>query len=206
MNVPRAAKPSTSRRKRLIVPRVLTRVLAWLLLAGLAIGIIVVLPALTRRGVSSNDNRGQPPYTPFAYRTQSPEPPTPTWAVGYFGGLDRENTFNPAYDTCWNGYLNGNLLELCAGHEQLGGDPHQGVILLRVFEQDQVTIVSDDVYETPNKVGAVHIVTANSNSVTVASEDGQTTFTFDIATRQWVLPLPTSSPSSSPLPTVTISP
>jgi hypothetical protein len=148
----------------------------------------------------------QSPYVPFSQRTQSPEPPTPTWEVGYFGGLDRENTFNPAYDTCWNGYLNGDLLELCAGHEQLGGDPEQGVILLRVYWQDQVTIVSDDVYETPNKVGSVHIVTASSDSVMVASEDGQHTFTFDIATRQWVLPPATPSPTTSPLSATTMSP
>jgi hypothetical protein len=132
--------------------------------------------------------------------------PTPTWATGYFYGQIPENTFNPAYANCWAGYLNNNLLELCAGHEQLGGDPRQGVLLVRVWEQDQVTRVSEDVYQTPEKVGVVHIVVADSNSVTVTSEDGQSVFTFDIATRQWVPNPPLPTPSVSPLPLPSASP
>ncbi len=114
--------------------------------------------------------------------------PTPTWAVGYFPGPRPENTFNPEYFTCWYGALNDKLLSICAGHEQFGGDLEQGVIRIRVLEQDQVTVVSHDIYRTPEKVGVVHIVTADNNLVTVASEDGQHIFTFDIATRQWVTP------------------
>jgi hypothetical protein len=132
--------------------------------------------------------------------------PTPTWEVGYAGGPLRENTFSPQYISCWYGTLNDKLLQVCAGHEQLGGDPQQGVVRIKVIEQDQVTTISEDVYETPEKVGAVHIVIADSNSVSVASEDGQAVFTFDIATRQWVPNPPLPTPSVSPLPSPSASP
>ena len=118
----------------------------------------------------------------------------------------RENTFNPQYISCWYGTLNDKLLQVCAGHEQLGGDPQQGVVRIKVIEQDQVTTISEDVYETPEKVGVVHIVIADSNSVSVASEDGQAVFTFDIATRQWVPNPPLPTPSVSPLPLPSASP
>jgi hypothetical protein len=132
--------------------------------------------------------------------------PTPTWAVGYGGWIMPENTFKPEYISCWYGYLNDKLLSVCAGHEQFGGNSQQGVIRIRVLEQDQVTIDSEDVYETPLIAGVVHIVVADSNSVTVASEDGQTMFTFDIATRQWVPNPPLPTPSVSPLPSPSASP
>jgi hypothetical protein len=124
--------------------------------------------------------------------------PTPTWAVGIFYGQIPENTTNPAYVNCWAGHLKTNLLELCAGHEQLGGNPQQGVILVRVWEPDQVTKVSEDTYETPGAFGVVHIVVADSNSVTVASDDGRAVYTFDIATRQWVPNPPSVLPTASP--------
>jgi len=139
----------------------------------------------------------KPPYTPIIDLPQTPRPATPTWEVGYAGGPLPENTYNPVYISCWYGTLRDKLLQVCAGHEQYGGDPNQGVIRIRVLEQDQVTLVSDDVYETPEKVGVVHIITADSNSVIVASEDNQHNFTFDIATRQWVSS-PEPSPSASP--------
>jgi hypothetical protein len=93
-------------------------------------------------------------------------------------------------------------MEVCAGHEQsLGGDPQQGVLQIRVWEPDQTTLVSIGAYETPERVGVMHIVVADNNSVTIASEDGQTIFTFDIATRQWVpnppLPTPLDTPSAT---------
>ena len=115
--------------------------------------------------------------------------PTATWATGYFGGLDRVNSVKPEYISCWAGYLDTKPMEVCAGHQQpLGGDPQQGMLQIRVWEQDQKTVVSIDAYETPQKVGVMHIVTANNDSVTIASEDNLHTFTFDIATRQWVNP------------------
>jgi hypothetical protein len=75
-----------------------------------------------------------------------------------------------------------------------------------VIEQDQVTTISEDVYETPEKVGVMHIVVADSSSITIASEDGQTVFTFDIATRQWIPNPPLPTPSASPLPSPSASP
>jgi len=124
--------------------------------------------------------------------------PTPTWRVGYAGGEMPENTFNPEYDSCWYGYLADKLLSVCAGHEQFGGNPQQGVIRIRVLELDQVTAIVNDVYETPGAFGVVHILVADSSSVTVASEDGQAVFTFDIATRQWVPNPPSVLPTASP--------
>ena len=41
------------------------------------------------------------------------------------------------------------------------------MIHIRVWEPDQVTVVSDDIYETPLLAGVVHIVYADSNTVTV---------------------------------------
>jgi hypothetical protein len=124
--------------------------------------------------------------------------PSPTWAVGIFYGQIPENTTNPAYVNCWAGYLDSNLLELCAGHEQRGGNPQQGVILVRVWEPDQVTKVSEGVYETPGANGPMHIIVADSNSVTVASGDSRAIYTFDIATRQWVPNPPSVLPTASP--------
>jgi hypothetical protein len=132
--------------------------------------------------------------------------PSPTWAVGYFGWVMPPNTIDPEYVSCWHGYLNDKLLRLCAGHEQQGGDPQQGVLQVKVIEQDQVTVISNDVYETPGAFGVVHIVVADSNSVTVASDDGRALYTFDIAARQWVPNPPLPTPSESPLPSPSASP
>jgi hypothetical protein len=124
--------------------------------------------------------------------------PSPTWTTGYFGWVMPPNTINPEYVSCWHGYLNDKLLRLCAGHEQQGGDPQQGVLQVKVIELDQVTVISNDVYETPGAFGVVHIVVAGSNSVTIASDDGRAVYTFSIVTRQWVPNPPSVLPTDSP--------
>jgi hypothetical protein len=132
--------------------------------------------------------------------------PTPTWRVGYFGGSIPDNPYQPQYVSCWAGYLNVNPLEICSGNEELEGDSQQGVLHIRVWEPDQVTVVSDGLYQTPDAFGPMHIVVADSNSVTIASEDGQHIYTFDIATRQWVPNPPMPTPSVSPLSSPSASP
>jgi hypothetical protein len=140
--------------------------------------------------------RPTPPQGPIYLRSPVP---TATWATGYFGGLDNVSPYDPEYISCWNGYLNTNLMEVCAGHQQpLGGDPQQGMLQIGVWEQDQETLVTLDNYKTPEKVGVMHIVVAGNNSVTIASEDGQHLYTFDIATRHWVPNPPSVLPSASP--------
>ena len=55
-------------------------------------------------------------------------------------------------------------------------------------------------YQTPQKVGAVHLAELNGTQVTLAPDDPQlaTTFVFDLVTRQWVTPAPSPVPSALP--------
>ena len=96
--------------------------------------------------------------------------------------------------------MNGRLLGLFAGREQLGGDPQQGVLLVVLADLDQVSNRTEDVYQTPQKVGAVHLAELNGTQVTLVPADPQihVTFVFDLAIRQWVSPGPTPVPSSLP--------
>jgi len=158
----------------------------------------------TRVAIVTLSPRPTPPHGPIYLRSPVP---TATWATGYFGGLDNISPNLPEYVSCWNGYLNTDPMEVCAGHDQLmGGGPQQGVLQITVWEPDQDTLVSIDAYNTPEKVGVMHIVVADNNSVTIASEDGQHIFTFDIATREWVPNPPLPSPSLPPVPTLTTVP
>jgi hypothetical protein len=98
--------------------------------------------------------------------------------------------------------MNGRLLGLFAGREQFGGDPQQGVLLVTLADLDQVSNRTEDVYQTPQKVGAMHLAELNGTQVTLVPTDPQihVTFVFDLATRQWVTPGPTPVPSLSPSP------
>src|SRR5262249_44400917 len=110
---------------------------------------------------------------------------------------------------CWNGFLGVNLLEVCLGHEypdkEYGGDPNQGLLLVQVYAPDR-TNVRGDVYKTPGAFGPMHFIVADSISVTIASDDGQHIFTFDIPTSQWVPNPPSVLLTTTPIPPVTSTP
>jgi hypothetical protein len=122
--------------------------------------------------------------------------PTATWAGGYFGGMMPEHPGDPLYISCWTGYFGDNILLICSGAD--GRDIEQGVLLIRVSKPDRVTIVSDDRYNTPAKIGAMYIKVADSKSVTIASYHGQDVYSFDIATRRWSSLPPIPTPTSVP--------
>ena len=141
--------------------------------------------------------------TPFdPYPTLPPPEPSPTAIIGWIPCGLRANQANPWYTSCWQGHLNGRLLGLFAGREQLGGDPEQGVLLVVLADLDQVSNRTEDVYQTPQKVGAVHLSELNGTQVTLLPDDAQShvIFTFDLGTRQWVTPAPSPVPSLLPTP------
>jgi hypothetical protein len=59
---------------------------------------------------------------------------------------------------------------------------------------------SRNIYRTPQRVGAVRIASIDQMLFTLVTEDGQHTFTFDLATRQWGTPGPSPVPSLPPSP------
>jgi hypothetical protein len=138
-----------------------------------------------------------PPYTPFPFRTESPEPPTPTWTVGFVPCPQPHNTNSPQYFSCWNGVLNGQLIWIQAGNNQNEGAPQGSVLHIGYYDLSQEHLLSEDLYPVPGSGGSVRIVSVDGTRVTLAPWDPATPgppptpttiFVFDLATRQWVNP------------------
>lgn len=131
-----------------------------------ALGTLVALTALP------TDTPGLPPAYPSA-----------TPILGMLPGCGSASPYGPQSISCWRGVINGQLVTVGAGMEGLDGDPEQGIVRVQV-EGDE----DDDVYQTPQHVGAVTISSV-SGSLFTLSTVGQATaqiFVFNLPTRQWV--------------------
>lgn len=118
-----------------------------------------------------------------------PALPSPTPVLGMLPGCSNSNTYEPQGISCWRGMVSGQLIDVASGREGRAGDPTQGMIRVHVRGQQ-----GDSIYRTPNRVGAVRIVsvtgTITGTLFTLATVDLATPqiFGFNLVTRQWVSP------------------
>jgi hypothetical protein len=83
------------------------------------------------------------------------------------------------------GVLNSQIVDVDTGKEGLDGDPDQGVVVNYTRGTHDTQLI-----ETPDKVGAVQIISVDGSRFTLTTVDHQPmiTYAFDAATRQWVNP------------------
>jgi hypothetical protein len=138
-------------------------------------------------------------------RTPPPPMPTPTWAMGWVGCANGR-TLEPQRYSCWRGVFNGELLTVAAGQQSVYSDRAQGLLLVYHGGLMDSSAPNTEVYSTPLRLGGVSIIAMTGTLFTLAPYDpwaitpGVTatpgiTFVFDLATRQWVSPPPSPSPS-----------
>ena len=126
--------------------------------------------------------------TPFA---STPIPltqvmPVTTPPMGLSGGCaDPSSTI--IFSNCWNGKRNDEYIFAAALVKK--SDPTQGI--LRVYTTTVGISQFGPVgwYTTPTRNGLIEIVDATNYQLTLRAEDNSI-FTFDVLTRQWVMPAP----------------
>jgi len=115
-----------------------------------------------------------------------PAYPSPTPIMGMLPGCSNISPNGPQAVNCWRGVVDGEVVQVYAGREGRDGDQLQGIIWMHVQGQDG----DDDIYQTPQRVGAVGIASVSSRRFTLQTV-GQSTpqlFVFDLDTKQWVSP------------------
>jgi hypothetical protein len=116
-----------------------------------------------------------------------PAYPTPTPMLGMLPGCSNTSPYGPQAISCWRGLIDGAVVEVAAGMEGLEGDPQQGIIKVHVRGEE-----GSDIYETPERAGAVRIVSVDDEEMVVTLETiHQPTpqqFVFDLESREWVSP------------------
>jgi hypothetical protein len=136
---------------------------------------------------------------------EPPVYPTVTPQMGIQDCADA-NDRGPQCYNAWRGVLNGEIIQVEAGHEGSDGDESQG--LLRVWTW---TTHKSDIYLTPRRVGWMEIVSVDGMRFTLGvvqspwtTTTPTTTFTFDLSTRQWIDSTQVPSPlvSVSPMPSI----
>jgi hypothetical protein len=144
--------------------------------------------AFALSGIPTRTPGAPPPYTG----------PTITPVLGLLRGCANTNSLEPYMVSCWRGIYEGHIVNVSSGREGRAGDINQGVVW--VFNADPY---ESRFVQTPDKVGAIQITAIDGTLFTLTTVDHTPpiTYTFDLATRQWVSPPPVPSPSISPLPT-----
>ena len=124
--------------------------------------------------------------------TPGPPPiyPTETPVMGISSHCANTNSRAPQCYNFWRGVINGEIVEISAGSEGLDDDPSQGILMVSNWNTHAF-----DIYRTPQRAGAVEIVSVDGMRFTlvVISDPWTTatpgaTFVFDLSTRQWVNP------------------
>jgi hypothetical protein len=127
-------------------------------------------------------------YTPIAIPTT---PPRPTRVLGLSTWcIDPDRYYT--YWSCWVGRYNNEYLFVSSG--SIKRDPIQGMMRVYTTTLDELTWGPEQTYLTPVKAGLVHITDAVGQRLTLRTDTG-TFFYFDLATRQWVNPAPSPTPS-----------
>jgi hypothetical protein len=156
---------------------------------------------------------------PTRTRGRPPSYPSSTPQLGLATGSGAKNSGEPFFISSWTGIVDGELIGVEAGREGRYGDLQQGVILVYNISRQEPA----EIYQTPQRIGAVRIVAVVGNLFTLAPIDYRTPgaletpwaaetpapiFTFDLSTRQWVSPpsTPNPSPSTSPPASPQVSP
>ncbi|MGI8551264.1 MAG: hypothetical protein ACR2PL_10850 [Dehalococcoidia bacterium] len=137
--------------------------------------------------------RNTPPH-PLLGSAPVPASPTP-WADRLLSSdqAGQEPYGNARLISGWAGDRDGVHLLVYTG--AFKSDPSQGTLYLRTESFDHHTYDGAGPFLIPVKVGAVHIVQASGDVFELQAENG-TTFSFDVASRQYV----PSSPQASPAP------
>jgi len=88
---------------------------------------------------------------------------------------------------CWQGLVNGSVGFVEAGVGGRYSDQAQGII---IYQPHYYDYHQQYIYNTPQRVGAVRIISVDGSRVTLAPVDpnAHVTLVFDLATRQWVNP------------------
>ncbi len=137
--------------------------------------------------------------TPQALRpTDTPYPvePTPTIAMGIMEDCCARNGYPYLTTGGWVGSVNGEVISVVTG-----GVWHDTQGLVLIFNSptplQPPTIMPNNIYSTPLKIGAVHVASVEGTRLTLAQDDPpypngtprtSTTMVFDVATRQFVSP------------------
>jgi len=126
---------------------------------------------------------------PVPTRTPGHPPPnateTPVW--GLIDCPPGTNAEQPRDINCWRGMVGGQIVWLTAGGGGAYDDPAQGRVTVEGPTDPPYT---GTVYNTPGRVGLVHITAVNGLRFTIRPVDPHATgsWVFDLATRQWVAP------------------
>ena len=141
--------------------------------------------------------------TPPGSPTSTPEPwLSPTPAMGSFICGDPANPREPNFATCWRGYVNGELISVGTGRLGRDHDPNIGVLLITPWEYPVPGVPQSETYYSPAYRGSIRITSVEGTVVYLIAADHQTTFAFDLATRQWLF----STPTAAPIPTLLLTP
>lgn len=136
--------------------------------------------------------------------TETPGSPTPTptlelgWGVGC--GMPY-NSRDIIQSSCWRGKIGGQIINVTAGREGYNWDagpgdpdyargPERGALWVAVYS-DTLGTFTEEVYDSPWKVGEVGLVSVKDTIVTlvpVVEQAPHVTFVFDLATRKWLAP------------------
>jgi hypothetical protein len=132
---------------------------------------------------------------PTRTRGRPPSYPSSTPQLGLATGSGAKNSGEPFFISSWTGIVDGELIGVEAGREGRYGDVQQGVILVYNISRQEPA----EIYQTPQRIGAVRIVAVVGNLFTLAPIDYRTPgaletpwaaetpgpiFTFDLSTRQ----------------------
>jgi hypothetical protein len=113
--------------------------------------------------------------------------PSPTPMMGMLPACSNANAYQAQMISCWRGIIDGQLLDVGAGREGRSGDMTQGIIRVSTYGEYGE---EGDIYQTPQRVGAVSITSVSGTlfTVTTVSQPTPQVFVFDLATREWASP------------------
>jgi len=122
---------------------------------------------------------------------RTPVNPIPSRVAGL--GVIQENgqsTLPSLLGRFWNRWLahvGGQTIYVYAGSMTDPSYHDQGIVVVVIEGENHRILSGPDTYEMPQRVGAVRITDGVGMLLTLTAENGST-FTFDVATRQWITP------------------
>ncbi|MDP2948795.1 MAG: hypothetical protein Q8P22_04585 [Chloroflexota bacterium] len=156
------------------------------------------LEALARPQPPKNPNY-IPPFTPGPQPSPCSDDNSPCVPAGAGTIVETQQArYSPmvfSFQNHWFEVKDGQYVVVFAGREGSAGDPSQGVVVVEVDTMDFMPVAGGGIYRTPIKDGAVRIVGADGERLTLTSASGAT-FIFDVASRTFVSP---SGPAPTPL-------
>ena len=87
----------------------------------------------------------------------------------------------------WSELVNNRVVVVCAGSSPHLGLHNQGAIMVETTDTEGAVIGGPDTYNTPTQAGAVQVIDAVGERLTLKAKDG-TLLYFDVPSRRWVNP------------------